>query len=435
MLPTGNPTASGWGVRPLPFVIFSVAFLLCAAYMWHCLLKGGLPMDDGNLGQSALRTLHGQLAHRDFGEVYTGLLNWLNAAGFRLFGVNWAAMRYVQFPFFLAYLLSVFYIGTRLVSAPAAALLMMLATAWSVPTFPVPMPSWYNLFFAVFAMAALLRHLETGGGRWLFLAGVCGGLSFLVKVVGLYGVAAAILFLVFREQTSHADGSKPGRDATLFRALVFLGLLSVPTALLLLVEKRLGAAEIYHFVFPASTLVALLIGRELRSIPSSGSLERLTHLLRTLSLYLAGVLLPIAVLLLPYATSESLSAFVQGVFIGGGRAIQSLALARPPGPLLAWTCLPLLALVTAALFWRALEVRATGTMLAVLLGALLLVRQREFLVHGWFSVALLTPLAVLAGAALLSAARTGRRSDAAPPTAIVPRAGHSGDVQRRTVSL
>ena len=47
---------------PTPLV-FLLAFLLSAAYMFSYSKRGWLPEDDGTLGQSALRVLQGQLPH------------------------------------------------------------------------------------------------------------------------------------------------------------------------------------------------------------------------------------------------------------------------------------------------------------------------------------------------------------------------------------
>ena len=67
------------------------------------------------------------------------------------------------------------------------------------------MPSWYNLFFATFGAAALLRYLEVRTRRWLFVAGVCGGLSILMKVIGAYYIAGVLLFLAFLEQSESSE--------------------------------------------------------------------------------------------------------------------------------------------------------------------------------------------------------------------------------------
>ena len=52
-----------------------------------------MPFDDGALAQSAERLLQGQLPHRDFDEIYTGGLTFLNAGAFRLFGISLWSLR------------------------------------------------------------------------------------------------------------------------------------------------------------------------------------------------------------------------------------------------------------------------------------------------------------------------------------------------------
>ncbi len=163
-----------------PFLI-AVVLVLSALYAAHGLKRGWVPADEGFLGQSAERVLHGELPHREYSEGYTGGLTFLNAAAFRLFGTNLASLRYMLFLFFLFWVPAFYYAATHFVSAPVAAALTVLAVAWSIPNYPAALPSWYNLFFATFGLAALLRYLETERRGWLFAAGLCGGISFLFK--------------------------------------------------------------------------------------------------------------------------------------------------------------------------------------------------------------------------------------------------------------
>src|SRR5258708_3195531 len=78
-------------------LLFALVFTLSALYMAHELRRGWMPSDDGILAESAERVLHGALPHRDYHELYTGLLSYLNAAAFRAFGTNLTSMRYVTF--------------------------------------------------------------------------------------------------------------------------------------------------------------------------------------------------------------------------------------------------------------------------------------------------------------------------------------------------
>ncbi len=140
-----------------------------------------MPRDEGTMAQSAERTLQGELPHRDFDEGYTGLESYWNALAFRLFGTELISMRYAMFPFFLAWVACVFLIAARFMPPWAAGGLTLLAVAWGPPNYTAPAPSWYNLFFATFGVAAVFRYIDGQQRRWLRLAGLFGGISFLFK--------------------------------------------------------------------------------------------------------------------------------------------------------------------------------------------------------------------------------------------------------------
>jgi hypothetical protein len=173
-------------------------WLASALYVAPFVDRAWVPHDEGLLGQSAERVFGGQLPHRDFDEVYTGGLSYLHAFAFRLAGVRSIALRWTVFAFLLAWVPVVFWIASRSVRPPAAALVTALAVTWSMPNYFASMPSWYNLFFATFGIAALIRHLDTGRVHWLFAAGVAGGVrsSSSLRVVR---IAGAVLFLLVNE--------------------------------------------------------------------------------------------------------------------------------------------------------------------------------------------------------------------------------------------
>src|SRR5206468_779695 len=149
----------------------------------------------GGLAHMAERVLAGELPHRDFDEIYTGGLSFLYAVAFKILGVKLISIRIVLYLFFLAFVPALYSIALRFASPLIAGAVTLLGVVWSVPNYFAGLPSWYNLFFATFGTLALIRHIETEQRMWLFIAGVCGGLSFLVKQSGLYYIAAIFLFL------------------------------------------------------------------------------------------------------------------------------------------------------------------------------------------------------------------------------------------------
>ena len=166
--------------RPIDAGIVLLTVLVVSAFYvaWH-LNRGWMPYDEGALAQSAERVLQGELPHRDFDEIYTGGLAFLNAGAFRLLGTTLLPMRLALFVVFIAWIPAVFAIASRFVRPVVAGLVALLAVGWSLPNYTAAMPSWYNLFLATFGLVALFQYLEDGRQRWLVAAGVAGGLSFL----------------------------------------------------------------------------------------------------------------------------------------------------------------------------------------------------------------------------------------------------------------
>src|ERR1019366_9387 len=158
-------------LRRRTLLILVGVWVISTVYVGANLKRGWVPHDEGTLGQSAERALNGELPNRDFDD-YTGGLTFVHALAFREFGINLASMRIVLFVFFVAWVPAIFYVASRFGSAYSAGAVTLLAVAWSVPNYPGPMPSWYNLFFATFGAAALFRYLEVGSRRWLLAAGI-----------------------------------------------------------------------------------------------------------------------------------------------------------------------------------------------------------------------------------------------------------------------
>jgi hypothetical protein len=375
---------------------------ISAAYVgWH-LFRGWMPFDDGMLGQTAVRVIHGELPHRDFDDVYTGGLAFLNAAAFQLFGTALSSLRLPLFAMFVAWVPAVNYIASRLVRPAAAAAVTLLAVIWSLPNYTAAMPSWYNLFLATFGVAALLRHLEDGRRRWLFAAGVAGGLSLLIKVIGLYYVAGVLLFLVFRAHAlARAAEPKDGRRGNAYALFVSGALLFFVASLLVVVRREAHAPELVQFVLPA-TLLALLLARNEWTEPAGPSAARFRQLAHLLAPFLIGVALPVALFLIPYARSGSVAALLHGVFVlpmkrFGFAVVNALPL---------WTmfaCVPLGVLVLASRLRSGTTGRWVAAIVAASLSAILVLTVKTGPAHHavWYSVQNLVPIFGVIGVVVL----------------------------------
>jgi Dolichyl-phosphate-mannose-protein mannosyltransferase len=366
--------------------VLAAVLLISAIYVSAHLRNGWVPADEGTLSQSALRAMEGQLPHRDYAEIYTGGLSLLHALAFRLFGVTLMSLRICVFLFFLAWLPVFYSIAVRFTSPISAGVLTLLAVAWSFPNYPAAMPSWYNLFFATFGAAALLRYLEVRKARWLYLAGVCGGLSILIKVIGAYYVAGVLLFLAFVEQEDH-DSDEATGPATAYRVFYLL-------------RTRLRTGEIYDFLLPGAALVGLILVSEART-RSPGWQPRFRALFRLVLPFLGGIATPVAIFLLPYARTGSVSTIFSGVTASAGARVADLGRIRPAGIEQLIYALVLLGIIAAAMYRHEFQGKMVAICLALGLSILLYQSSQGIVTGVWYSVAMITPLVVLAGAAIL----------------------------------
>jgi hypothetical protein len=409
--------AQGWLVH---LMVLGGVLAIAGVYVGAHLGSGWVPADDGILSQSALRVMQGQLPHRDFAEIYTGGLSVIHALAFRVFGVGLLSLRICAFLFFLAWIPAVYYIALRFTSALAAGLVTLVAVAWSFPNYPAAMPSWYNLFFATFGAAALMRYLEVRRARWLFVAGLCGGVSILIKVIGAYYIAGVLLFLAFLEQGDEQNDEQTDRESTEtgkstipYRVFSTSALLLFLATVVYVFHARLGLGELYHFVLPAAVLVALILLGE-RNARETASGMRFSGLLKLVIPFVCGVLSPVIALLVPYARSGAVGQFLSGVTSSAIARSAGLGVLRPVSIKEAIFALALAGLVAAAMYLREFQGKLTGAAVGLALTVILVKSATSSgIVSGiWYSVATLTPLVVLLGAAvLMNAGKSGCRPE------------------------
>ena len=387
-------------------LLFALVLVLSALYMARELKRGWVPSDEGTLAECADRVLRGELPHRDYHEGYTGGLSYLNAAAFRLFGTNLASMRYMLFLFFLAWVPAVYYAASRFVSAPVASAVTLLAVAWGPPNYAAAMPSWYNLFFATFGLAALLRYTEVQTGRWLLLAGFCGGISLLFKLPGLFFIAGALLFLVFREQLAPSANPTDDRGSLAYRVFVLTSILLYEALVFLLLRKLANSATYLYFWVPELAIGAAVIWHEIHT--SRNRSQRFHFLLRELLLFAAGVAIPIAVFLVPYLFTGNVGLLVRDIFAVSGRLIGQASMKPPVGWFLEGITVNVLLLAvvlltrskTAPKLW---EQVLFGVPVALLIpfALFLAYRARLFYQLLWSTIWVLAPVVVVVGVGLL----------------------------------
>jgi hypothetical protein len=305
-----EPAAPGATARSAWWLGLAVALILGGLYVWYYLDRGWIPFDEGTLAHSAERVLQGELPHRDFIEVYTGGLTYLNTLAFRVFGIHLLATRYVLFIVFLFWVPTLYYAATRLVSPVAAAAVTLVAVLWSVPNYPAALPSWYNLFFATFGLAALLAYVETPRRLWLVLAGLAGGLSVLGKVTGLFFVGAGVVWLVYRAAAAPTAEGEPRSGRLAFRVTGGLPLVAAAIALVGIGWARGRWEDLYHFALPGMVVLGVVAAEVLRA--RDNAWVRARSLAGTLSWYLLGVLVPLGAFVAFYAVHDALPELLRG---------------------------------------------------------------------------------------------------------------------------
>ncbi len=388
------------GLRLRNMILIALMFLLSAAYMAKELKRGWVPLDEGTLGQPAERVLRGELPHRDFDDVYTGGLAFLDAAVFRALGPDSANLRYAAYVFFLAWVLAAFYVASRFVSVPVACAVTFLAVCWGYPNYAAPMPSWYNLFFATFGLAALLHYIETRKWVWLLVAGMCGGLSFLAKLPGLYFISSVLLFLLFREQVANSSDSDSGKKTWLYPIFVCACVLGYVGLLLALIRHELNVVTFGYLFVPGCLVAAFIPWREFRETNAPG--RRFGFLSRELGIFLLGVLIPLAVFIIPYARGGGLVDVFRGVFVLPARRFQYAAMTQTAFKFLGGVVVDTILLWSVFLApprlarWARIAV-AAGLPAAIMLATIYSPAQRAV----WSVIWNWMPAAIIAGLALL----------------------------------
>ena len=373
------------------------------------LREGFIPADDPVQAHVAERVLHVERPHVQFHDAYTGGLSYLNAFSLWLFGIRLISPRIMLLLFFSVWVACFWHIVGKLTSPLPATLFTLLAVVWSVPLYPSPLPSWYNLYFAPFGTAALFSYIQSRRSGWIFLAGLFAGLSFLMKISGLYFLAALVVFLIYDEQDFQQSVRYPDRNISgpAFSALLTLALLTFDAALLRLLHSQLDISEIYHFALPGFALTLFLIVREW-SVPRFAMVIRLRQFAGRLFPLMIGAALPILLYLAPYLHTGTSGRWYTGVFVLPAARLQH-AFYPPIGALGGVCCIPLFIVLGVNCRLRTPAMRRLGLAALALLSAAALalcLRSPGYARWTWVSVATAIPvLTVAAVTALLTRRR------------------------------
>lgn len=181
-----------------------IVLVLSAALLWYFHDRFWYPVDDGNYAHVAERVAAGEVLNGQVQDVHAGYINFLNAAAFRVFGVDLVSLRY---PLVLAGLLQSAFVywlvGSRgtLVGAVAA----IGCIALGVVQFFSPTAHWYSGALMV-ATAAWMVTVPQGRRGRLFVAGVLVGTIVLFRQLSGVWVGMGVLALALCEESDEAGG-------------------------------------------------------------------------------------------------------------------------------------------------------------------------------------------------------------------------------------
>lgn len=388
------------------FGVLAVVWLIVGVYSIRFVDRSWVPQDEGLLAHTAERVLAGELPHLDFDDTYTGGLAMLHSLAFRVLGVRLDSIRWLFFGFAMSFVPALYALSLRAVRPQAtgpwaAGLVTLVCFAWSVPNFFAALPSWYVLFFATFGAVAIMRHIETGRSRWLFVAGLCGGIAMTIKIVALYYIAAALLLLLYREQLlSRRAATAAGGRSIGWSVVVTGAVLTFMALLVVMIRRDLRLPETLAYIVPGACSAAVLIRNEW-IVARGDFMARLRRLLGLTLPFVAGVGLSIAVFLVPYVLRGDLGLLWHGVFIVPMKRMQFVAQVMPHLSSLLFVA-PIAVLLTIG-YYEARYVRraaAFGLALATTVSALLYDNSTVYLMV-WYSLRSALPVVCAASAWLL----------------------------------
>ena len=311
--------------------------ILVSGYLgWHY-DEGWIAHDEGLLGHTAELTLAGKTPHIEFHDVYTGLLSYVNAISFKLFGINLASLR---IPLLIgATLTSIIWylIALRMVSPVVAGVVTLTSVAWSFPNYFAALPSWYILMAASWTVWVLIKFHETSSRRYILLAALFSGVAILFKIVGLYLVAAS-LFVIWISPPKHLQAESERQPTPNPYPLLSVCLTSIFTLMVgILIHKHLSLSTAVYFLVPVVAAMTIVLECSKRFT------FQLKDTVRNCLIFSATVCLPLFIFTLPYILQGNIANLMEGLFELPKARLEH-ATALPPNGVWCLTSIPILML-------------------------------------------------------------------------------------------
>ena len=245
--------------RRTTVIAFIVVTSIIALLLWDFHDRYWYPVDEGVYAHIAERLLAGEVLHADFVDFHPGYGDFLNAAAFRVFGVDLVSLRYPLIAGALLQSMFVFALLQRR-SLLLAACAAVASIALGVIHFLNPTPHWY----ALFGTCCLLYWMHAAPRvDWIRLVGIgfiVGAIALFHQLLGVL-VGAGVLVVALQEQSGEARGRQ---------RLVALSLLVFVSAGLLAYLMRSPAIELSGVLLFACWPLAILL-RSVRTMRTTNA--------------------------------------------------------------------------------------------------------------------------------------------------------------------
>ena len=181
--------------------------------------------DEGNYAHVAQRLLNGEVLNLQIQDIHPGYINFVNAAAFRVFGLDLLSLRYplIFMAFTQAILIFILFYrsGRRRLAAVAA----VSINALGLVNFLNPTSNWYSLFLVILIACGLVWIPRDSRIRVL-VVGVLVGLLVLFRQLSGVLVCMGVVTCLLLEAPATEDQGQRGRPiaARLLIAIMAIGL-------------------------------------------------------------------------------------------------------------------------------------------------------------------------------------------------------------------
>jgi hypothetical protein len=239
--------------RKWPWVVFAVVCLTNGLLLWYFHDRYWYPTDDGFHAHIAERLLAGEVLNRDIQDIHPGLLHFVDAAAFQIFGIDLVSLRYPMIAAVFVQSVCVFLLLRRR-DALLAAIASIAGTALGVVHFMSPTANWYCLALAVVLAWWLTAVRPDHPARLVGAGALLAAMTLFRHLSGVWAAMGIISFVLLERSTDAT-----GRGVLLARLQVSIMLAALVAYLVLSPETQPGGL-ILMGIWPV-LLLGWMLGR------------------------------------------------------------------------------------------------------------------------------------------------------------------------------